>query len=231
MIRAPDGNPDNARAGGRARARKPQVQQELSPIPARPNKIVHLFMNGGPQPSTRVTPKRPFNKYQCAKPATQTRPLPTERKQGGAKMRRQFNFHPDGESGIGVSRSCSSRRPRHRYRHVLDRSMHFRLSPIQRTVTVLMNCVKIFSPHSRASGRGTRPRNPAQRQFGLGRVLCPQRGARSGFRIGIPGFLPGAMQDAYHTRQSGLFQLIEKHPHPAGPPDVQRRPARICCNR
>ncbi|MBV9123641.1 MAG: DUF1501 domain-containing protein, partial [Planctomycetes bacterium] len=70
------------------------------PFPARAQRVIHLFMNGGPSHVDTFDPKPMLDKYH-GQPLP-SGPLRTERKTGGA-FRSPFQFRKYGQSGIEVS--------------------------------------------------------------------------------------------------------------------------------
>src|SRR6478672_3884076 len=96
----------------------------LAPRPphfrARAQRVVHLFMNGGPSHVDTFDPKPMLDKYHGrALPRTNLR---TERKTGAA-MRSPFAFRPYGKSGIPVS-DLFARTAAHIDDMAIIRSMH-----------------------------------------------------------------------------------------------------------
>src|SRR5215469_13179130 len=76
------------------------LEVKSSPFPAKAQRVIHLFMNGGPSHVDTFDPKPMLEKY-AGKPLP-TPNLRTERRTGAA-MPSPFKFRKYGQSGIEVS--------------------------------------------------------------------------------------------------------------------------------
>jgi hypothetical protein len=171
----------------------------------RAQRVVHLFMNGGPSHVDTFDPKPLLDKYHG-------RPLPranlrTERKTG-ATMRSPFAFRRYGKSGIPVSELFA-----HTAAHVDDmaiiRSVHADV-PNHEPSLMLMNC---------GDGRLPRPSMGAWITYGLGSenqnlpgfiAMCPGGYPIVATQNWRSAFLPGAYQGTYlDTQHADVHRLIE----------------------
>jgi len=179
-------------------ARKPH-------FPARAQRVIHLFMNGGPSHIDSFDPKPALARY-AGKPL----PMPnlrTERKTGAA-FPSPFKFAPHGESGIEVSElfphlaSCVDDM-------AVIRSMHADV-PNHEPSLMLMNC---------GEARLIRPSMGSWVTYGLGSdnqnlpgfiAMCPGGYPIQETQNWQAAFLPGVFQGTYiDTRHSDIDKLIE----------------------
>ena len=199
---------------------------DLHPLaPKRPHfapkaqRVVHLFMNGGPSQVDTFDPKPLLDKYH-GKPMPGPN-LRTERKTGAA-MRSPFAFRRRGQSGIEVSELFE------RTGECIDdicviRSMHADV-PNHEPSLMLMNC---------GDGRLPRPSMGSWVTYGLGSenqnlpgfiAMCPGGYPIVATQNWRSSFLPGAYQGTYlDTQHTAIEKLIENIRHDAATPSEQRR--------
>jgi hypothetical protein len=185
----------------------------------RAQRVVHLFMNGGPSHVDTFDPKPLLDKYHG-------RPLPranlrTERKTAGA-MRSPFAFKPYGKSGIPVS-ELFARTARHIDDIAVIRSMHADV-PNHEPSLMLMNC---------GDSRLPRPSMGSWVTYGLGTenqnlpgfmAMCPGGYPIVATQNWRSAFLPGAYQGTYlDTQHTAVERLIENIRNNNLPLDEQRR--------
>jgi hypothetical protein len=186
---------------------------------ARAQRVVHLFMNGGPSHVDTFDPKPMLDKYHGrALPRTNLR---TERKTGAA-MRSPFAFRPHGKSGLPVS-ELFARTAAHIDDMAIIRSMHAEV-PNHEPSLMLMNC---------GDGRLPRPSMGAWITYGLGSenqnlpgflAMCPGGYPIVATQNWRSAFLPGAFQGTYlDTQHTALDRLIENIRNPSIGLDEQRR--------
>ncbi len=172
---------------------------------AKAQRVVHLFMNGGPSHVDTFDPKPLLDKYHGrALPRTNLR---TERKTGAA-MRSPFTFQPYGKSGIPVS-ELFARTAQHIDDIAVIRSMHADV-PNHEPSLMLMNC---------GDGRLPRPSMGAWITYGLGSenqnlpgflAMCPGGYPIVATQNWRSAFLPGAYQGTYlDTQHTAVERLIE----------------------
>jgi hypothetical protein len=185
---------------------------------AKAQRVVHLFMNGGPSHVDTFDPKPLLEKHH-GKPLPNPN-LRTERKTAGA-MRSPFAFKRYGQSGIEVS-ELFAETARHIDELCVIRSMHADV-PNHEPSLMLMNC---------GDGRLPRPSFGAWVTYGLGSenqnlpgfvALCPGGLPIVGVQNWRSAFLPGAYQgthvDTQHTDVNKLIENIRS----ATPAAEQRR--------
>ncbi len=167
-------------------------------------RVIHLFMNGGPSHVDTFDPKPILDKYHGQPLPTSLR---TERKTGAA-FRSPFKFTRHGQSGIEVSELFPEVA-----RSVDDlcviRSMYADV-PNHEPSFMLMNC---------GDGRQVRPSMGAWITYGLGTenqnlpgflVMCPGGQPTMAGQNWRSAFLPGAFQGTYiDTRHAGPGRLVE----------------------
>jgi hypothetical protein len=174
-------------------------------FPAKAQRVIHLFMNGGPSHVDTFDPKPLLDKYH-GKPLP-TPNLRTERKTGGA-FRSPFPFQRYGRSGIEVSEifanvgSCIDD-------IAVIRSVHADV-PNHEPSLSLMNC---------GDARLPRPSVGAWVTYGLGTenqnlpafiVLCPGGYPIQESQNWRSAFLPGVYQGTYvDTKNTDVEKLIE----------------------
>jgi Protein of unknown function (DUF1501) len=199
---------------------------DLNPLaPKRPHfaakaqRVVHLFMNGGPS-HVDTFDRKPLLETYHGKPLPSTNPR-TERKTGAA-MRSPFQFRRYGRSGLEVSELFM-----HTAEHADDlcviRSMHADV-PNHEPSLMLMNC---------GDGRLPRPSFGSWVAYGLGSenqnlpgfiAMCPGGYPIVATQNWRSSFLPGAYQGTYvDTKQAEVEKLIENVKPSAGAPADQRR--------
>jgi hypothetical protein len=186
---------------------------------ARAQRVVHLFMNGGPSHVDTFDPKPLLDKYH-GRPLPRTN-LRTERKTGAA-MRSPFAFRPYGKSGIPVS-ELFTRTAAHIDDMAIIRSMHAEV-PNHEPSLMLMNC---------GDGRLPRPSMGAWITYGLGSenqnlpgflAMCPGGYPIVATQNWRSAFLPGAYQGTYlDTQHTTLDRLIENIRNPRIGLDEQRQ--------
>jgi hypothetical protein len=174
-------------------------------FPARAQRVIHLFMNGGPSHVDTFDPKPLLQRY--AGQALPRENLRTERRTGAA-FPSPFRFQKHGQSGIEVSEL---------FPHVAQciddiaviRSMHADV-PNHEPSLMLMNC---------GEARQIRPSLGSWVTYGLGSenqnlpgfiAMCPGGYPIQETQNWQSGFLPGAYQGTYiDTRHTALDRLIE----------------------
>lgn len=186
---------------------------------AKAQRVVHLFMNGGPSQVDTFDPKPLLDKHHG-------RPLPranlrTERKTAGA-MRSPFAFRRYGKSGIPVS-ELFARTARHIDDIAVIRSMHADV-PNHEPSLMLMNC---------GDSRLPRPSMGSWITYGLGTenqnlpgfmAMCPGGYPIVATQNWRSAFLPGAYQGTYlDTNHVAVERLIENIRNNNLPLDEQRR--------
>jgi hypothetical protein len=185
------------------------LSPKSAPQRARANRVVHLFMNGGPSHVDTFDPKPMLTRHH-GKPVPTN--LPTERKTGTA-FRSPYQFRKYGQSGIEVSEIFSHTA------EMIDeicviRSMHADV-PNHEPSLMLMNC---------GEARQARPSLGSWVLYGLGTVnqnlpgflvMCPD-----GFPIAesqnwqaafLPGIYQGTYLDSKHTEIDKLIAHIRNH--------------------
>jgi hypothetical protein len=208
-------------------ARESQAGENYAnPLQARPGhfaapaqRVIHLFMNGGPSHVDTFDPKPALTKYAGA-----NLPMPnlaTERKTGAA-FPSPFKFERYGESGIEVSELFQ-----HTARHIDDiaviRSMHADV-PNHEPSLLLMNC---------GDARLVRPSMGSWITYGLGTenlnlpgfiALCPDGYPITETQNWQAAFLPGIYQGTHiNTAQQDIRKLVENVRNEHLPLDAQRK--------
>lgn len=188
-------------------------------FPAKAERVVHLFMNGGPSQVDTFDPKPMLDKYHG-------QPLPsanlrTERKTGAA-MRSPFKFARYGQSGIEVS-ELFARTAAHADRMCVVRSLAADV-PNHEPSLLLMNC---------GDARLSRPSFGSWVTYGLGSqnqnlpgfiAMCPGGYPIVATQNWRSAFLPGAYQGTYiDTQHTEIEKLIENITNDSISPDRQRR--------
>jgi hypothetical protein len=188
-------------------------------FPGKAQRVVHLFMNGGPSHVDTFDPKQLLTKYH-GKPLPRQN-LRTERKTGAA-LGSQFKFHKYGKSGIEVSELFA------RTAACIDdiaviRSMHADV-PNHEPSLMLMNC---------GDGRLPRPSMGAWVTYGLGSenqnlpgfiAMCPGGYPIVATQNWRSAFLPGAYQGTYlNTQYTDIEKLIANIRNHSAPAAEQRR--------
>lgn len=186
----------------------------------RAQRVVHLFMNGGPSQVDTFDPKPALAKYHG-------QPLPnpnlrTERKTSGA-LKSPFEFARYGQSGIEVSELFARTAQAHIDDMCIIRSMHADV-PNHEPSLWLMNC---------GEGRMPRPAMGSWVTYGLGSenqnlpgfiAMCPGGLPVTGALNWRSGFLPGAFQGTYiDSQHTDVQKLIENIRNPGLTPDQQAR--------
>jgi hypothetical protein len=186
---------------------------------AKAQRVVHLFMNGGPSHVDTFDPKPALDKYHG-------RPLPranlrTERKTGAA-MRSPFAFRPYGKSGIEVS-DLFARTAQHIDDIAVIRSIHADV-PNHEPSLMMMNC---------GDGRLPRPSMGSWICYGLGSenqnlpgfiAMCPGGYPIVATQNWRSAFLPGALQGTYiDSQHTAVERLIENIRNANLTLDEQRR--------
>ena len=214
-----------ADAGDLSRAARAEAT-DLHPLaPKRPHfapkaqRVVHLFMNGGPSQVDTFDPKPLLDRYH-GKP-TPSPNLRTERKTGAA-MRSPFAFRKRGQSGIEVS-ELFEKTGEHIDDICVIRSMHADV-PNHEPSLMLMNC---------GDGRLPRPSMGSWVTYGLGSenqnlpgfiAMCPGGYPIVATQNWRSSFLPGAYQGTYlDTQHTAIEKLIQNIRHDAATPADQRR--------
>jgi len=187
---------------------------------ARAQRVVHLFMNGGPSHVDTFDPKPMLSKYHG-------RPLPranlrTERKTGAA-MRSPFEFRRYGDSGIEVSELFSRTAAAHIDDMAVIRSMYADV-PNHEPSLMMMNC---------GDGRLSRPSMGAWINYGLGSenqnlpgfiAMCPGGYPIVATQNWRSSFLPGTYQGTYvDTQHTDVRRLIENIRNESMTSNEQRR--------
>jgi hypothetical protein len=179
-------------------------------FPAKAQRVIHLFMNGGPSHVDTFDPKPLLDKFH-GKPLPRANPR-TERRTGAA-FRSPFKFQKYGKSGIEVSEIFPS------VAGCVDdiaviRSMHADV-PNHEPSLMLMNC---------GEARLIRPSVGSWVTYGLGSInqdlpgfiaMCPGGYPIQETQNWQSAFLPGAYQGTYidtqHTRLEKLIEHIKNH--------------------
>jgi hypothetical protein len=187
-------------------------------FPAKAQRVIHLFMNGGPSHVDTFDPKPLLQRY-----AGQLLPrenLRTERRTGAA-FPSPYRFHKHGQSGIEVSEIFP-----HVARHIDDlcviRSMHADV-PNHEPSLMLMNC---------GEARQIRPSMGSWVTYGLGSenqnlpgfiAMCPGGYPIQETQNWQSAFLPGVYQGTYiDTRHTEMNRLIENIRNNSGSMEQQR---------
>lgn len=188
-------------------------------FPAKAQRVVHLFMNGGPSHVDTFDHKPLLGTYHGK--ALPSPNLRTERKTGAA-MRSPFQFRRYGKSGLEVSELFI-----HTAQHADDlcviRSMHADV-PNHEPSLMLMNC---------GDSRLPRPSMGSWVTYGLGSenqnlpgfiAMCPGGYPIVATQNWRSAFLPGAYQGTYiDTQHTEIQKLIENIRNDSVPPTEQRR--------
>ncbi|HSG70361.1 MAG TPA: DUF1501 domain-containing protein [Planctomycetaceae bacterium] len=195
----------------------------LAPRPpqfaAKAQRVVHLFMNGGPSHVDTFDYKPALAKHHGEPvPAGNLR---TERLTGGL-MKSPFPFRQHGESGLWVS-DLFQKTARHIDDIAVIRSMHAEV-PNHEPSLMLMNC---------GHGRLPRPSFGSWVTYGLGTsnqnlpgfvVMCPGGYPIVATRNWRSSFLPGAFQGTYlDTKKTDPAELIANLRNGTLPLEDQRR--------
>lgn len=177
----------------------------------RAQRVVHLFMNGGPSHLDTFDEKPLLKKYH-GQPMPQGN-LRTERLTGGL-MQSPFQFKPRGASGISVS-ELFEKTSRFVDDMAIIRSMRAEV-PNHEPSLMLMNC---------GDGRLPRPSFGAWTTYGLGTenenlpaflAMCPGGYPIVSTRNWRSAFLPGACQGTYlNTQNTAIEKLIENIRNPS----------------
>lgn len=181
-------------------------------------RVVHLFMNGGPSQVDTFDPKPMLDKlHGQSLPAS----LRTERKTGAA-MRSPFKFARYGQSGLEIS-ELFAKTAQHADDLCVIRSMVAEV-PNHEPSLLLMNC---------GDGRLPRPSVGSWITYGLGSenqnlpgfiAMCPGGYPIVATQNWRSAFLPGAFQGTYiDTQHKELEKLVENIRNAATPLDAQRR--------
>lgn len=188
-------------------------------FPAKAQRVVHLFMNGGPSHVDTFDYKPMLTKYH-GKPLPSPN-LRTERKTGHA-LGSPYAFKKRGQSGIEVSDLFA------RTGEMIDdicviRSMHADV-PNHEPSLMLMNC---------GESRMPRPSVGSWVTYGLGSenqnlpgfiAMCPGGFPITAAQNWRAGFLPGAYQGTYiNTQHERIDKLIENIENHSTSPHDQRR--------
>lgn len=171
----------------------------------RAERVVHLFMNGGPSQVDTFDPKPLLDQYH-GKPLPAAN-LRTERKTGAA-MRSPFKFQRYGQSGLEVSELFARTAAAHADELCVIRSMQADV-PNHEPSLMLMNC---------GEGRQSRPSMGSWVVYGLGSenqnlpgfiAMCPGGYPIVSTQNWRSSFLPGAYQGTYvNTQHTEARQLI-----------------------
>jgi len=185
---------------------------------AKAQRVVHLFMNGGPSHVDTFDPKPSLDKYH-GKPIPTT--LRTERKTGAA-MRSPFEFKRYGKCGIEVS-DLFAKTAEHIDDIAVIRSMVAEV-PNHEPSLLLMNC---------GDGRLSKPSYGSWITYGLGSenqnlpgfvAMCPGGYPIVATQNWRSAFLPGAYQGTYlDTQHSDVQKLVENIKNNSLAQDEQRR--------
>jgi len=186
----------------------------------RAQRVVHLFMNGGPSQVDTFDPKPALAKYHG-----QNLPNPnlrTERKTSGA-LQSPFRFEKYGQSGIEVSELFARTAQAHIDDMCIIRSMHADV-PNHEPSLWLMNC---------GEGRMPRPAMGSWVTYGLGSenqnlpgfiAMCPGGLPVTGALNWRSAFLPGAFQGTYiDSQHTDVQKLVEHIRNPGLSADQQAR--------
>ncbi len=181
-------------------------------------RVVHLFMNGGPSQVDTFDPKPALDKHH-GQPLPTT--LRTERKTGAA-MRSPFKFARYGQSGIEVS-ELFAKTAQHIDDMCIIRSLTAEV-PNHEPSLMLMNC---------GDGRLPRPSFGSWVTYGLGTenqnlpgfiAMCPGGYPIVATQNWRSAFLPGAYQGTYiDTKHTEIDKLIEHIQNTTTSHDEQRR--------
>src|SRR3954451_15354420 len=185
----------------------------------RAQRVVHLFMNGGPSQVDTFDPKPLLDKYH-GKPLPNPN-LRTERKTSGA-LRSPYKFAKYGQSGLDVS-ELFAETARHADDLCVIRSMVADV-PNHEPSLMLMNC---------GESRQPRPSMGSWVTYGLGSenqnlpgflALCPGGYPITSTQNWRSAFLPGAYQGTYiNTQHKDVQKLIENIRNDNAAPAEQRR--------
>lgn len=185
----------------------------------RAERVVHLFMNGGPSQVDTFDPKPLLDQYHGKPLPTQN--LRTERKTGAA-MRSPFKFGKYGQSGLEIS-ELFTRTAAHADELCVIRSMTADV-PNHEPSLMLMNC---------GEGRQSRPSMGAWVTYGLGSenqnlpgfiAMCPGGYPIVSTQNWRSSFLPGAYQGTYlDTQHTDVNKLIANIHNARLSADDQRR--------
>jgi hypothetical protein len=189
------------------------------PLPAKAQRVIHLFLNGGPSHVDTFDPKPALQKY--AGKTLPTENLKTERKTGAA-FPSPFKFKKYGQSGIEVSEIFPN------VASSIDdlcviRSMYADV-PNHEPSLLLMNC---------GEARLIRPSVGSWVTYGLGTenqnlpgfiVMCPGGYPIQESQNWQSGFLPGIFQGTYiDSKNTDIQKLIEHIKNNYTPLKEQRR--------
>ena len=174
------------------------------PQPAKAQRVVHLFMNGGPSHVDTFDPKPSLEKYDGKAIPLQ---LKTERSTG-AGLKSPYAFQKYGKSGIEVS-ELFAKTAQHADDLCIIRSMHTDL-PNHEPSLGLLNC---------GEARLNRPSLGSWVTYGLGSMnqnlpgyiaMCPGGMPIRRTKNWQAGFLPSAFQGAYvNTDHESVDKLVE----------------------
>jgi hypothetical protein len=188
-------------------------------FPAKAQRVVHLFMNGGPSQVDTFDPKPLLDKYH-GKPLPNPN-LRTERKTSGA-LRSPYKFAKYGQSGLDVS-EIFKETAKHADDLCVIRSMVADV-PNHEPSLMLMNCGEARQP---------RPSLGSWVTYGLGSenqnlpgflALCPGGYPITSTQNWRSAFLPGAYQGTYiNTEHKDVRKLIENIKNASSTPEQQRR--------
>ena len=188
-------------------------------FPAKAQRVVHLFMNGGPSQVDTFDPKPLLDKYH-GKPLPNPN-LRTERKTSGA-LRSPYKFAKYGQSGLDVS-EIFKETAKHADDLCVIRSMVADV-PNHEPSLMLMNC---------GESRQPRPSLGSWVTYGLGSenqnlpgflALCPGGYPITSTQNWRSAFLPGAYQGTYiNTEHKDVQKLIENIKNASSTPEQQRR--------
>jgi len=186
----------------------------------RAQRVVHLFMNGGPSQVDTFDPKPALAKYHGQ--ALPNPNLRTERKTSGA-FKSPFKFEKFGQSGIEVSELFAKTARAHIDDMCIIRSMYADV-PNHEPSLWLMNC---------GDGRMPRPSMGSWVTYGLGSenqnlpgfiVMCPAGLPVTGALNWRSAFLPGAFQGTYiDSQHTDVARLVENIRSPVSTLDQQRQ--------
>lgn len=174
-------------------------------FPGKAQRVVHLFMNGGPSHVDTFDPKPALEKYH-GKPLPNPN-LRTERKTSGA-LKSPFKFAKYGQSGIEVS-ELFAKTAQHADEMCVLRSLHADV-PNHEPSLWLMNC---------GDGRMPRPSFGSWVTYGLGSenqnlpgflAMCPGGYPVTATQNWRSSFLPGAYQGTYiDSQHTDVQKLVE----------------------
>jgi len=195
---------DAANTAAAAVSERLPLAPRRSHFPATAQRVVHLFMNGGPSHLDTFDPKPTLDRLHGK--TLPVHALRTERRTGTA-MRSPFRFKPRGESGIPVS-ELFEQTAEFIDELAVIRSMHADV-PNHEPSLMLMNC---------GDGRLPRPSFGAWTLYGLGTenqnlpgfvVMCPGGYPIVATRNWRSAFLPGSFQGTYiDTKHTDVDRLI-----------------------